>query len=149
VRLGCVRDREFTHWRYATRADAGYLLVLAERAGAPTAFAAYRMLTVRGVRAGFLLEFMVAPGETASGQMLLRALASWARDHGAAILSVLLPGSGPTRASLREEGFHRIPEVLHPKLIRFSVRGLGAYSGHPLLTDSGAWFMSWGDTDIV
>ncbi len=149
VRLGCVRDRAFAHWRYAMRADADYVLLLAEQAGKPAAFAAHRMLSLRGLRAGFLVDFVVAEGEEAAGRALLGALAAWCRDQGAELLSALLPGSGPARSVLRGAGFRRIPERLHPQLIRFSVRGLGAHANHPLLSDPAAWYLSWADTDVV
>jgi hypothetical protein len=149
VRLGCVRDRAFARWRYATRGDADYVLLLAEQAEKPAAFLAHRMLSLRGLRAGFLVDFVVAEGEEAAGRALLGALAAWDRDQEAELLSALLPGSGPARSALRGASFHRVPEMLHPQLIRFSVRGLGAYANHPLLGDPAAWHLSWADTDVV
>ena len=65
------------------------------------------------------------------------------------LLSALLPGHGPSRDALRRAAFLRIPEPLHPQLIRFSVRGLGRWAGSTLLTDPRAWQLSWGDTDVV
>jgi hypothetical protein len=149
VRVGCVRDGAFVASRYATRSEAGYRLLVASRADAPVAFLAYRAIVVRGIRAGFLLDFVLPPGEGGAGRALLRAAARLARAEGAALLSALLPGEGPSRAALRSAGFLRIPEGLHPQIIRFSVRGLGRWADSRLLSDPSAWHLSWADTDVV
>ncbi len=144
-----MRDTAFSAWRYGSRPEAGYRLLLAERAGEPAAFGAYRSLALRGVRAGFLLDLLVAPNEAAAAALLLRTLVELARREGAGILNALLPGAGPSRAALRRAGFIRVPEPLHPQLIRFSVRGLGRFAGSPLLTNPHAWHLGWADTDVV
>jgi hypothetical protein len=149
VALGGVRDAAFSHWRFATRPDAGYRLLLAERAGAPAAYLVSRPLQMKGIRALFLVDFVLADGEGATGRVLLRALARRAREEGAQILSALLPGSGPARRALRKAGFFRVPERFHPQLIRFSVLGLGQYAGHLTLMDPSSWSLSWADTDVV
>lgn len=147
--VGCVRDAAFSAWRYGSRADAGYRLLLAERAGEPAAFAAYRSLALRGIRAGFVLDLLVAPGEPAAGALLVRTLARLARREGAGIVNALLPGAGLSRDALRRAGFLRVPEPLHPQLIRFSVRGFGRFAASPLLTNPHAWHLGWADTDVV
>ena len=53
------------------------------------------------MRAAFLLELVVAPGERAAGAALLRASAAVARVEGAVLQSALLPGRGPSRDALR------------------------------------------------
>lgn len=149
VALGGVRDAAFSRWRFATRPDAGYRLLLAERAGVPAAYLVSRPLPMKGIRALFLVDFVLADGEDGAGRVLLRVPTRLAREEGAEILSALLPGSGPARRALRKAGFCRVPERFHPQLIRFSVRGLGPYSGHPTLMDPSSWSLSWADTDLV
>jgi hypothetical protein len=149
VALGGVRDAAFSRWRFASRPDAGYRLLLAERAGVPAAYLVSRPLKLRGVRALFLMDFVLADGEDRAGLLLLRALARLAREEGTEVMSALLPGSGAARGALRKMGFRRVPERLHPQLIRFSVRGLGRYAGLPALVDPGSWSLSWADTDVV
>jgi GNAT superfamily N-acetyltransferase len=147
--VACVRDAAFTAWRYASRPDAGYRLLLAEHRGEPAGFLVQRVLTLRRVRAAFLLDFVLVPGEAEAGPVLLRAAAKLARAEGALLQSALLPGAGPTRTVLRRSGFLRIPERLHPQLIRFSVRGLGQWANRRLLVEPDAWHLSWADTDVV
>ena len=149
VKVGCVRDAAFARWRYGTRPDAGYRVLLAVRAGEPCGYLVYRAMRLRGIEAGFLLDFVLPPDAAPAGAALLGAAAELARTTGAALLSALLPGSGPARDALRSAGFLRIPERLHPQLIRFSVRGLGRHAGTTLLTDPKAWHLSWADTDVV
>jgi GNAT superfamily N-acetyltransferase len=149
VEVGCVRDAAFGAWRYATRPDAGYRTLLAERGGEPAAAVVHRALPVRGISAAFLLDIAIAPGEEAAGGALLRFVHQIARSEGSALASALLPGSGPARTALRRAGYLRVPERLHPQLIRFSVRGLGRFAGHPLLANPRAWHLNWADTDVV
>lgn len=147
--VGCVRDAAFTAWRYASRPDAGYRLLLAEREGEPAGYAVFRDLHLRGVRATFVMDFVLGAGEHRAGAALLGAVRSAGRDAGSLLLSALLPGHGTSRRVLRRAGFLRIPERFHPQLIRFSVRGFGRYASDATLVDPNAWHLSWADTDVV
>lgn len=149
VGIGAVRDAAFVHWRYATRPEAGYRLVVASRAGCGAGWFAYRSLALRGIPAGFVVDFVLAPGEAAAGAALLRAAAGIARAEGAALLSALRPGSGPARRALGHAAFVPIPEALHPQVIRFSVRSLGSSGVRRALLDPRAWHLAWSDTDVV
>jgi len=149
VSVGAVRDAAFVRWRFAERPDAAYRLFLAEDASGPVGYAAYRTLPMRGIVAGFMADLLVAPGAPAAARLLLQATHATARADGAHLMSALLPGSGATRTALRAAAYLRVPESLHPQLIRFSVRGLGRWAGRPELTDSNAWLISWADTDVV
>jgi len=60
-----------------------------------------------------------------------------------------MPARGPIRSALLRSGFVRVPEPLHPQVIRFSVRGLGAHAADGALTDRRAWTLAWSDTDVV
>jgi len=147
--LGAVRDAAFVQWRYATRPDAGYRLVVASRAGRAAGWFAHRSLALRGIPAGFVVDFVLAPDETEAGATLLRAAAGLARAEGAALLSALRPGSGPARRALGRAGFLPVPEALHPQVIRFSVRGLGADAQRTDWLQPRAWTLGWSDTDVV
>jgi hypothetical protein len=149
VRVGAIRDGAFSAWRFGTRADAGYRIVLAARGGRPAGYAVYRPLTLRGVRAGFVVDLVVAADDWRAGGALLRGLAGIARAEGALALSALQPVGGAARRALRRAGFVRVPERLHPQTIRFSVRGLGPWAGSTQLLDPRAWQVSWSDTDVV
>lgn len=147
--VGAVRDAAHAKWRYGTRPDAGYRLLLATRDGNPAAALVFRTLPLRGIRAGFVLDLVVAEGETAAGAAVLAGAERLAADEDLALLSALQPGGGPSRKALLRAGFLRVPERLHPQLVRFSVRGLGRFAAHPALVDPAAWHLSWADTDVV
>lgn len=149
VTIGAVRDAAFAAWRFGTRPDAGYRLVLAERAGRAAGWIAYRRMELRGIPAGFLVDFVLAPDEHAAGRALLRAVTALARAEGAALVSALLPGEGAARRALHRARFLRVPEPLHPQVIRFSVRGLGAHARKAALVRPRAWHLAWSDTDVV
>ena len=149
IRIGAVRDADFARWRFAMRPEAHYRALMATRSGEPVAWGVYRTLALRGLRAGFVVDQLVVPDDLAAGRALLRGIEEMARREGAELLSALLPGPGTARRALRRSGFWRVPERVHPQVIRFSVRGLGAWSARSELTDPKAWFMSWADTDVV
>lgn len=149
VRIGAVRDAAFVAWRYGTRPDASYRLVLAEQSGEPAGWLAYRRMELRGIAAGFVVDLVLAPGADDAGRALLRAAAALGRAEGAALLSVLRPSAGPAHRALRRAGFVRVPERLHPQLIRFSVRGLGDHGADATLIRARDWQLGWSDTDVV
>ncbi len=149
VRMGAVRDAAFANWRFATRPDANYRSLLALRAGTPVAWMVYRSLEMRGLRSGFIVDLLVAPDQVEAGRALLGAARELAKREGAELLSALLPGEGSAREALRRSGFWRIPERLHPQIIRYSVRGLGGWTNRSELSDPHRWQLAWSDTDVV
>jgi GNAT superfamily N-acetyltransferase len=149
VRVGAVRDAAFAAWRFEGRPDAGYVAWCAEGPSGTTGLLVLRMLRLRGARFGFVVELLVDPAAPRAGPDLLRAAARYTRATGGLALSALLPGEGPVRAALRRAGFVRVPEALHPQVIRFSARGFGRYAGSATLVDPSAWLLSWADTDVV
>ncbi|MGH0033836.1 MAG: GNAT family N-acetyltransferase [Myxococcota bacterium] len=149
LHMAGVRDAAFSRWRFGTRPDARYRGAMAVRDGAVAAWGVYRTLELRGLRGGFIVDLLVAPGEVEAGRALLDTFAETARREGAELLSALRPRSGATGQALGRFGFRRIPERLHPQVIRFSVRGLGRFAGRPELVDPASWHLSWADTDVV
>jgi hypothetical protein len=115
----------------------------------PAAWGVTRELSLRGLRALFLVDWLTAPGEVAAGRELVQEIENQVRPDGVELISALLPGSGASREALRSAGFYRVPERLHPQVIRFSVRGLGRFSACQDLTNGSAWHLSWADTDVV
>lgn len=150
VGIAAVRDTAFAIWRFGDRPDAGYECWIAETpAGEAAGSLLLRVLAVRGLRFGFVIDLLADPAAPAAGSALLRAAARRTRAAGGVALSALLPGCGPVRPVLRGAGFVRVPEPLHPQVVRFSVRGLGRFASRSELTDPSAWWLSWADTDLV
>jgi predicted N-acetyltransferase YhbS len=149
VRIGGVRDAAYARWRFASRPEAGYAALLALRGDTPLAWAVHRDLTLRGLRARFLVDWLVAPDAEDAPRMLLRALERAGRRAGAVLMSALRPGTGPAARALGRAGYWRVPEALHPQVIRFSVRGFGRWAEDPRLSDAASWYLGWADTDVV
>jgi hypothetical protein len=106
-------------------------------------------MSLRGIPAAFVVDLVLAPDADRAGRALLGAAVALARADGAALLSALRPGTGPAYRAMRRVGFVRVPEPVHPQLIRFSVRGLGTHAGDPALTVARDWQLGWSDTDVV
>jgi len=149
VAVGAVRDAAYARWRYGARPRAGYRALLALRGEAPLAWIVGRILPMRGLLGGFLMDLSVVPGEHEAGSVLLQAFESWVREEGGHVASALLPGRGTARSVLRAGGYRRVPERLHPQVVRLSVRGFGDLAASSLLADPSAWCLSWGDVDVV
>jgi GNAT superfamily N-acetyltransferase len=148
--IAAVRDAAFSAWRYGGRPEAGYEGWLAEAPdGTAAGSLALRVLALRGVRSGFVLDLLVDPAWPAAGRALVAVAARRTRAAGGVALSALLPPAGATRRALLRAGFVRVPEALHPQVIRFSVRGLGRFAASQELRDARAWRLSWADTDLV
>jgi predicted N-acetyltransferase YhbS len=151
VPVGAVRDGAFAAWRYGTRPDADYQCWIAEGGPAREALAmlVLRVLPMGRVPVAFVMDLVVDPIAPAAGAALLRCAVRASRARGARALSALLPPAGAARRALRRAGFVRVPERLQPQVLRFSVRGLGRFAGHPDLADRRRWWLSWADTDVV
>jgi len=149
ISIGAIRDTQFMRWRFGAHPSAKYHCLVAESKGHPVVYAICRTLGFRGIPAGFIVDFLVTPGEEAAGQVLLSYIARTARDNGIALLSALMPPKSPAHTALERAGFFQVPERLHPQTIRFSVLDLLLQGGHSELYDRENWFLSWADTDIV
>ncbi len=149
LRVAGVRDAAFARWRFGSRSDAGYAGCIAERGGEPGAWIVYRDLRLRGLQARFVVDCLVAPERESAGRALLDRVERGARRSRCHLLSALLPSEGPAREALRGAGYRRVPERLHPQVIRFSARGFGRFEGSPALSDPAAWYLTWSDTDVV
>ena len=76
-------------------------------------------------------------------------MTSGSRRPRSAATRPLRPARGTTARVLGRCGYLRVPERLHPQTIRLSALGLGALAGRAALADPDAWWLSWGDTDVV
>jgi len=150
IRVAAVRDSVFSTWRYGAHPRARYQFwMYAAGEGRADAVLVLRILRLRRICVGFIMDLVADPDATESARALVRVAASATRAAGGVALSALLPPSGAARRALRRTGFVRVPEFLHPQVIRFSVRGLGRFRSCPELADPSAWSLSWADTDIV
>ena len=150
VLVGAVRDASYNRWRFGGHPDAGYRLLLAREGATLRGYCVFRLLRYKGVNAAFLMDMLLEPDANHVGAALLMALGGWAKSGDAALMSALLPGSGPVREALGTAGYHSIPALFHPHRIVFSVRGLGRFSNSvSSLSNPHAWFLTWADTDIV
>ena len=103
--------------------------------------------SLRGIPAGFLVDFVLARTRTRGGGVAARRRGIGAcRRRGAALRAAARQRPGARRAAAR--GVPSGPEALHPQVIRFSVRGLGRRAQQPRAA-ARAWQLGWSDTDVV
>jgi hypothetical protein len=60
----------------------------------------------------------------------------------------MYPGSA-ARAALRAGGFLPVPRRFMPQEIHFGARRLAEGADEALLRDPAAWYVTWGDSDVV
>jgi GNAT superfamily N-acetyltransferase len=143
-----VRDRAYVAWRFGACPTRRYRLYLAERDGEPLGFAATRVGTVLGLRAGLVVDLVTAPGARghAAGRSLVRAaVAEFAASEVPLAASLALRHTAEY-ACLRSAGFFRCPRALEPQPFPVILRRHGAA---PVPATIGEWLLTMGDYDAV
>ncbi len=124
-RSAAVRDAAFTTWRYATRPEAGYRIVLASararRAGLRTG--GWRCAAYRPGSSSISCR---RPARRRGPRAAPRRRAARPGRRRRAAVRAVAGRERPGARSCGAPAFLRVPEALHPQLICFSVRGLGA-----------------------
>jgi len=138
-----VRDAARVAWRYLAAPSPGYRVVLAERQGVPSGYAAFRLTDTPRARYGTLAE-LFAPGDDGAARTLLhRTLELLTGDGADRVLTLARPGT-PDEALLRRAGFLR-------RAGSFEVAFVALDSRLPLdvLGAPGSWSLCGGDFDVV
>ena len=143
VDTSLVRDRAWVAWRYTDHPDGAYRLTLAERAGAPTGYAAHRVVRTETGSVVQIAEIF-APGDRTTVRALVRDIVQRATQQDADTVATLaVPGSDVDR-ELRRAGFLFSPGAYLLEVIR-----LDATLPRPLLADPARWWLTGGDFDVV
>jgi GNAT superfamily N-acetyltransferase len=143
VTTSVVRDRAWVTWRYAHPPEGDYRLTLAERAGSPAGYAAYRVDRTAG-RTVVRVPEIFAPGDDAALRALVRDVVARARAEDAeSIVTLAVRGSHMDR-ELRRAGF-----LFSPGAYRLEVVRLDTAIPAAALADPGAWWLVGGDFDVI
>jgi hypothetical protein len=142
--VSVVRDSAWVNWRYLDAPARAYRVVLAERAGQPVGYAAYRVEAHRGGQAGFIGELFTPQADTRARRMLIgRALQALHAAGADNAIALAVPGS-PVYQDLKGAGF------LHGRGA-FSVQIVPLDPALPMdvLRDPRSWNMAGGDFDVI
>lgn len=136
------RTSALLNWRYSEHPSHRYRLLAATRGGDLRALAVTRIGTVRGLRAGLLVELLADPSDAAAMAAALRAAEAYMRSEGA-VLSRAAVRHGPTARALLRAGY--LPA---PSPVRFmAATASGSADADPVLRRRD-WYLNGGDSDI-
>jgi hypothetical protein len=145
ARLSVVRDSAWVHWRYLTTPALTYHVVLAERAGQPVGYLAYRLEENDGRTWGYIAELQTPQADAKARYALIAHAIAHLRAAGAeVVLALAVPGTWMYGAFRRagfiwgRRGFFTVQVVpLDPSLPM------------DLLRDPQNWNMAGGDFDVI
>jgi hypothetical protein len=104
-----VRDRRYLNWRYCERPDTGYSLYGVERGTELAGFLVGRTDTLRGLRWGYLVDFLAAENESDVLSSLVEEALDDFRRHGIAAVSCYATDPAVRRVLFRR-GFFPVPK---------------------------------------
>ena len=137
-----IHDAAFVRWRYL-EAEPKFTLLLAERAGTPVGWAAYRLSEKKGERYGVLAE-VFAPGDERAWTTLLRAVIDRLAAAGAThVLALSAPGN-PIDRRFARAGF-----VTRKNRFSLETALFAEDLSFEALADPAGWHLSGGDFDVV
>jgi hypothetical protein len=138
-----VRDRAWVAWRYCAAPETPYRVVLAERAGSPRGYAAYRTLQVAG-RTTMRVPEIFAPGDPAAFRALVgHVIAAADAADAESVVTLAVPGSIADR-ELRRSGFRFSPGAYRLEAVR-----LDSTISAAALNDPRDWWLAGGDFDVI
>ena len=117
-----VRDRTFLAWRFATVSDRRYQILVAQVANQMLGYVVLRCATIRGVKTGLIMDFMVvnsALGEI-SGAYLLAEVEAYFREQDMSLAVALMVPLTTEYHLLRQAGYLYLPRLLTPRAFRFA-----------------------------
>jgi GNAT superfamily N-acetyltransferase len=117
-----VRDRAYLSWRFAPVSGRQYYILIARSQEQMLGYAVLRNCTIRGVRTGLIVDFLVTDdplGELA-GAYLLAETETYFRSRDISVAAGLASRSAPGYRALRRAGYVGLPQALAPRAFRFA-----------------------------
>jgi hypothetical protein len=141
---GRVRDHRYLEWRYLEHPERPYVVLALRDGSLWRGVVAGRLVDWLGVRSGAVVEML---GDPSSLDRLLAALEAELARRGARTIGCLMPGGRAESQVLERRGYRVLPAWMLRKEFYFVLRASGGVP--PSLRDMSAWWLTWGDNDIV
>jgi GNAT superfamily N-acetyltransferase len=134
-----VRDRSFLNWRYRQNPARSYAIYRARKSGEMTGYIVLRKVDLLEFNSGVIVDLLALDKET------LRGLVAKGIEHSykerTVLLGFMAPKTHPYHRDLRRWGF--LPSLKVFQFMIYDHGNLGA------LQDPNAWYVNWGDTDVI
>ena len=134
-----VRDRSFLNWRYLQHPTRTYTIFRAMKKGEMRGYVILRKVDLLNFNSAVMVDLLALDKDA------LKALVARGIEHsykeGAALLGFMVPKTHPYYGNLRRWGF--LPSL---KTFLFMVYPLVEGKG---LLNPEAWYVNWGDTDVI
>jgi hypothetical protein len=139
-----VRDAAWVQWRYLDVPDRAFVVLLAERGGAPAGYIAYRLVNTGGRLIGRVADIFSHPDDLETVHALVESAVTHMRRHGADSVATLVASGSSLYARLRRLGFVFARGEYEASCIPFS-----QLVGLERMNDPAKWLMTGGDFDVV
>lgn len=143
-RIAAVRDVRYLEWRFARHPRKQYRLLAAEQDGAIDGYVVVSRDEIMGLDAGVIVDLLVdkqQPG--ALKELIEESIQSFAAE-GADLVAIMVDRRTVEYDQLRSLGFLRTPHEFH-----FILFQNGTSIPVATLLDEDAWWLTWGDTDVL
>ncbi len=139
-----IRDHRYLNWRFCHRPDATYILYGVERASELEGFLVARTTTYRGMRWGYLVDFLAPENEPGVLSSLIAAALEDFRTAEVAAVSTFATDPA-TRSGLFRNGFFPAPQRKPIRFMRRMSRKRPELAGFMALHP---WYLTMGDGDL-
>lgn len=149
-RICVVRDHRYLTWRYVRKPEGGpYRIRLAFERSDLVGYVVTLVEERFSMRSGFVMDLLFEGRRRDVGDALVGEAERVMREAGAQLLTALMYPGSAARAALRAGGFLPVPRRFMPQEIHFGARRLAEGADEALLRDPAAWYVTWGDSDVV
>lgn len=134
-----VRDRTYLNWRYLQHPTRRYAIYRAQKEGEMRGYIILRKVDLLNFNSAVIVDLLALDEEALLA--LIEEGIQHSRQEGADLLGVMIPKTHPYYQSLRKEGFLSSLKAFH-----FLVY---SHWKEEILFDPKAWYLTWGDTDVI
>ncbi len=142
-RVMVVRDASFLEWRFRHIPLRRYEILRARVQGQQAGYIVLRVSDVLGMRAGLVVDFLVAGDDPSAGDALLAGGLAYFAGEDIDLIATLMLSHAPEYRVLRRAGFWPLPRALLPQRFRLVARD------GPAVRELRNWFFTLGDYDVV